>query len=159
MASSLSACCDSTRTWQSHFDEANVIFLGTCRDVSPNPIKGGLNILFEVDSSWKRRIEQVSTVHTNSEMQCGFPFRRGERYIVFGNKKHQAILTDACSPNVNITSETDFPPGLGQGFGPGRPEMARKMTLILIIMGALGMLFVAFVVLRKRIFGQKDAAT
>jgi hypothetical protein len=147
------ACtCDSTLTWDSHYDKANVILLGTCVDISPNAIKGGLNVVLQVDSSWKREIEKVTTVHTNSPNQCGFPFQRGQRYIVFGNKRHQTIETSACEPNQNFADNGLLTlRRLGQGHAPGREGFARNMNGVLILLGITGLLFLGFVVLRKHL--------
>lgn len=144
--------CDSTATWDAAFEKANVVILGTCMDVTPNTIKGGLNIVFQVDSSWKRGIEQVATVHTNSPNQCGYPFKRNQRYIVFANKRHQTVETSECQPNQLYEDNGLLTlRRLGQGFAPGREAMANKMVGLLIGLGVAGLAFLAFVVLRKKI--------
>lgn len=144
--------CDSTATWDSHLASANVVFLGTCMDVLPNALKGGLNIVFQVDSSWKRAIEQVTTVHTKSPNQCGYPFLKGERYIVFANKRHQTTETSICQPNQAYADNGLLTVRrLGAGFAPGRAGLASKMNLLLLGLGVLGLAFLGFVVLRKKI--------
>lgn len=144
--------CDSTKAWDGHLAEANVVFLGTCMDVLPNALKGGLNVVFQVDSSWKRATEQVTTVHTKSPNQCGFPFLKGRKYIVFANKKHQTTETSICQPNqVYDDNGLLTVRRLGQGFGPGRAALASKMNILLLVVGVLGLAFLGFVVLRKKI--------
>lgn len=148
--------CDASRTWQDDFEKANVVILATCVGQTSNAIKGGMNIVFQVDSSWKRKIEPVATIHTEASNQCGFPFKTGQTYLVFGNKRHQTIATTVCEHNQlasEVTPETWQ--NLGQGFGPGRPELGRQMNLILVIMGVASVLFVGLIVLRKRIFKKK----
>lgn len=148
--------CDTATTWEVAHAKANVVFLGTCVDVNPNTIKGGLNVVFQVDSSWKREIEPYATVHTTSPNQCGYPFQRGRKYIVFARKRHQTIETSECEPNQAYEDNALLTlHRLGQGYPPGRAGMAAKMSLILAALGALGLLFLAFVVLRKRIRKQK----
>jgi hypothetical protein len=153
MTAQASNCgCDSTATWESAKEKANVILLGTCIDVSPNTIKGGLNVVFQVDSSWKRDIEQVATIHTNSPNQCGYPFKRGECYIVFATKRHQTIETSACEPNQVYADRGAITlRKLGKGFAPGREGFAGKMNMMLIFLCVLGLLFLGFVVLRKHL--------
>lgn len=144
--------CDSTQTWDQSEEKANVIFLGTCMDVTPNALKGGLNILFQVDSSWKRDIELVTTVHTNSPNQCGYPFLKGKRYIVFANKQHQTEKTSQCEPNQLYDDNGILTlRRLGQGFPPGRPGGGTNLILLMSALGIAGLLFLAFVVLRKKI--------
>jgi hypothetical protein len=152
-ANAASNCgCDSTATWQDAYDKANIVFVGTCMDVIPNAIKGGLNILFQIDSSWKRTIEPVTTVHTNSSNQCGYPFERGERYIVFANKRHQTTMTSECEPNQLFDDNGILTlRRLGPGFAPGRGDLAGKMNWLLVGLAGAGLLFLAFVVLRKKI--------
>ena len=143
--------CDSTKTWDSAFEKANVIFLGTCMDITPNTIKGGLNVVFQVDSSWKRATERVTTVHTNSPNQCGYPFKRNERYIVFANKRHQTVESSECEPNQPFEDNGILTlRRLGQGFSPGREGMANQMIVLMLALGVAGLLFLGFVVLRKR---------
>jgi hypothetical protein len=160
-ANAASNCgCDSTATWQDAYDKANVVFVGTCMDVIPNAIKGGLNILFQIDSSWKRAIEPVTTVHTNSPNQCGYPFKAGERYIVFANKRHQTTQTTECEPNqLYDDNGILILRRLGKGFTPGRAGLASNMNWLLVGLAAAGMAFLAFVVLRKKIGGRKVAGS
>ncbi|MFN8398291.1 MAG: hypothetical protein U0176_27015 [Bacteroidia bacterium] len=147
--------CPPDSSWQSQYDRANVILLGTCIDITPNTHKGGLNVVFNVDSSWKRAIEPTTTVHTNSPTQCGYPFQRGHRYLVFANKLHQTIATSICEPNQPADQATQALQKLGPGQAPGRTELASRMNLTLIGLGVLGMLFLAFVVLRKKVMKPK----
>ena len=151
--------CDATATWDDAFAKANVIWLGTCMDVTPNPIKGGLNVIFQVDSSWKRAIEHIATVHTNSPNQCGYPFVAGERYIVFANKRHQTVMTSECEPNQLYADNGELTVRrLGIGFSPGRPDLESNMNLLLVALGLSGLLFLAFVVLRKKIMQPKPVS-
>jgi hypothetical protein len=143
--------CDSTATWDAAYDKANIIFLGTCMDITPNTIKGGLNVVFQVDSSWKRATEHVTTVHTNSPNQCGYPFKRNARYIVFANKRHQTVESSECEPNQLYEDNGILTlRRLGSGFTPGREDKANGMILLMLALGVSGLLFLGFVVLRKK---------
>lgn len=143
--------CEQPASFEQAYKKANIVFLGSCIDISPNAIKGGLNIVFQVDSSWKRGVEQITTVHTNSTNQCGYEFKQGSKYIVFGNKKHQTISSTSCEPN-QLFSEggAETLEKLGRGILPGRPELAWNLTLLLTGMGIAGLLFLAFVIFRKK---------
>ncbi len=144
--------CDTPASFDDAYQKANIVFVGTCMDVVTNPIKGGLNILFQVDSSWKRGIEKVATVHTNSPNQCGYDFHRNERYVVFANRHHQSITTSNCEPNQLFEEAGQATIArLGPATLPGRPEKAWNLILILGGLTLAGMLFLAFVVLRKKI--------
>lgn len=151
------ACdCDESKTLDDHIAKANVIVLGTCNNIISNPIKGGLNVSFQVDSSWVRAIEPNATFHTKPDNQCGFKFEVGKRYIIFGNKRHQTVETSICQPNQLFEEGGEaLMAKLGQGFTPGREAMAMRMNLILLCMGLGALLFIAFVVLRKRLFVKK----
>lgn len=144
--------CGPEMDFQQQVEQANVIVLGKVLKVTTNPIKGGLNIVFDVDSSWNRRIEHTATFHTNSAGQCGYRFEEGKQYLVFGKKRHQTIGTSICEPNLLYSEGGEgVVRRLGQGYAPGRPEMALKMNWILLALGLGGILLVAFVVLRKKI--------
>ena len=151
--------CELPLTLDDQFEAANIVILGTCIRVSTNAIKGDLNIAFAVDSSWKRAIEPVATVHTNPANQCGFPFEEGQRYLVFARKRHQTITTSVCElilPEGLRASATMEE--LGTGFSPGRPELARNMNLMILGLGIGSILLVAVIVLRKKVFGRSKAA-
>lgn len=151
-ANANSCGCDSTLTLPQHLEQSNVTILGTVISIATNPIKGGLNIVFDVDSSWKRAIEPVATIHTNFTGQCGFPFEEGKKYVVFARKRHQTVATSICEPNMAFEEGGEgLVRRLGQGFAPGRPEMAIRFNWILVGLGVGGLLLVAFVVLRKKI--------
>ena len=120
-------------------------------DITPNTIKGGLNVVFQVDSSWKRATEHVTTVHTNSPNQCGYPFKRNVRYIVFANKRHQTVESSECEPNQLYEDNGILTlRRLGAGFTPGREDKANGMILLMLALGVSGLLFLGFVVLRKK---------
>ena len=135
---------------------ANVVFVGTCLNISPNPIKGDYNIVFQVDSSWKRGIEHMATIHTPNT-SCNAQFEKGKRYLVYAMKKRQTIHTGACDHLTEF--DGTLPPqvkALGGAFLPGRPAFARSMVVLMLGLGLGGLALVAFVVLRKRIFKRKS---
>lgn len=154
------ACdCGPDKTIEEHISSANVIVLGTCNNIISNPIKGGLNVSFQVDSSWNRAIEHNATFHTKPNNQCGFDFKVGKRYIVFGKKRHQTVETSICQPNQLMDAEGEaLLAKLGKGFTPGREELAMQMNLLILCLGLGGLLLVAFVVLRKRLFVKKGTS-
>ena len=85
-----------------------------------------------------------------------YAFTKGKRYLIYANKFHQTIKTSVCEPNVLLAEgEGKYLPTLGKAFLPGRPDFARKMNLVLVGLGVGGLLFLAAVVLRKRIFKPK----
>lgn len=136
-------------------ERANIVFVGRCIDIATNPIKGDLNVVFEVDSSWKRAIEAVATVHTPTT-DCRYAFTKGQRYLIYANKFHQTLRTSVCEPNVALADgQTARVAGLGKAFLPGRPEFARQMNLLLIVLGVGGLVLLAFVVLRRKIFKRR----
>lgn len=149
------ACDCPTLPLDSAYARANVVFVGTCMNVAPNPIKGDFNIVFQVDSSWKRQIEPVATIHTPSS-NCRFDFKPGKKYLVVGYKRHQTIHTDACATTMLLPEVLPTELGaLGKAYQPGAREMIANMKWLLIALGAGGILFVALVVLRKRIWSAK----
>ncbi|MEM0999475.1 MAG: hypothetical protein AAGN35_20625 [Bacteroidota bacterium] len=150
-------CGCPTDNWEPAVEAANVIFVGTCIGVVTNPIKGGLNIVFQVDSSWKRTIEPNATIHTEATINCGFPFKKGRRYLVFGNKRHQTIESTRCEPNLAV-DEPEFGQRmaqLGNGFIPGERPIGKQMNLLILILGILSVVTVGFIVLRKSIFRKR----
>lgn len=154
---SAKACnCDSTMTFADHVAAADVIILGTVINIASNPIKGGRNVYVQVDSSWKRGIEISAVVHSEMTNQCGVDFVKGEKYLIFATKRHQTIYTSVCEPNQLYAEGGELSMKvLGKGFTPGRPELEFQMNLLLIGLGLGGLLFMAVIVLRKKIFPGK----
>jgi hypothetical protein len=154
---SMFACDCPEISMDSILARSNVVWVGTCMDVLPNPIKGDLNVVFQVDSSWKRQVEHVATIHTPNH-SCGFDFKPGEKYWVVGMKRHQTLYTESCMGNLILPASLPAElKNLGKAFLPGRPEFASRMNFLLLALGGGGLLFLAFVVLRKKIMSKKQS--
>lgn len=147
--------CKSIPPFEEALEASSVVFAGTVVNVSTNPHKSGLNIVFQIDSSWKRTIEEVVTLHTGSSVQGGYPFSKGERYLVFARKKFQSLKVGGCSRTSAWNDSPDDLQRLGAGLPTGQSPGMQKMIILVGVLGIVGLLFVGFVVLRKRIFGKK----
>ena len=147
--------CPQIPDFEEAYEAASVVFAGRVVNVSTNPHKTGLNIVFQIDSSWKRTIEEVVTLNTGSSVQGGYPFRMGERFLVFARKKFQSLKVGGCSRTAAWADAGEDLDRLGPAMLPGQSPGMKKMIVLVGILGILGLLFVAFVVLRKRIFGRK----
>ena len=151
---SASCPCDSVAGIESAFESSNVIFLGKPASIIPNWMSGGMKITFNVEKSWKRGIEKFFTLNVPEPANCGIQFLENENYLVFVNKVF-AYQTDSCSRTklaVSAASDIAF---LGKSIPAGRNSSLTKWIYILGGLVFAGVLFMAFVVFRKKIFPVK----
>lgn len=134
---------------------ADIIFVGKVIRVNTNWMSGGMKFTFEVEQYWKHRVDQYFVVNSGwEERECGYLFESGKRYLVFAKKKFSA-KTDRCAGNLLLEEATPIPAVLGPGNPPSSSPALPGMYLTLAVTGLLSVLFVAFVVLRKRLFHKK----
>ncbi len=149
------AACDcDTLKFESALARANVIFSGRAEEVTTNWVSGGGKVTFRIDSSWKRIIPEYFTVNSLSPDQCGIDFREGVDYLVFVMKDF-SYKTDRCSRSKLTSSASADLAMLGPGIPPGEVPETRKTIFMMSLAVLLSLLFVAFVVLRKRVFRKK----
>ena len=67
--------CDSMLSLQQQIDQADIIFSGTCIFVNSNWIAGGQKFVFEVEQTWKKRIDSLYIVNTKWEQEGGLYLR------------------------------------------------------------------------------------
>lgn len=153
----LQACpCEETPAFEEALKEANVVVRGTVLDVTTNPINTGLKVTLKVNRSWKRTIEHTVTISTPTPAQCGYDFRIGETYLVYVNKKFNLKTSSCDRTRALIQADSDLEL-LGEGYAPSASPGAKLFSILMLVMTLLGLLFVAFVVLRKRIFKRAAA--
>ena len=146
--------CDSLPTIQSAFNSANVVFLGAPASIIPNWISGGMKVTFKVEESWKRNIEKYFTLNVPEPANCGIAFDTDKKYLVFVSKNH-AYFTDSCSRTQlleNAKADLSF---LGKSIQPGVDSSPKTAMYLMGGLVLAGMAFVAFVVLRKKIFSAR----
>ena len=85
--------------------ETDVVFAGKVVAIKPaTPGQGRwTKVTFEVSDTWKGTDgdgQLVVTTASDSAM-CGYPFKAGERYVVFANRRPQSdeLTTSLCSLN------------------------------------------------------------
>lgn len=147
--------CESPATPQAAIDGADIVFSGRVIQVTTNWMSGGMKFTFEVEECWKNRVDRYFFVNSGWESKdCGYLFEEGKEYLVFVHKKFTA-KTDRCSGNQLLDAATEALAELGPGQPPSQSPNLPGMYLTLVIMGIASLLFVAFIVLRKRIFAPK----
>lgn len=142
--------CTEKRSFEDAFETANLIFVGEVSGEQTNPNKSGWLITFRQDSSWKRPVEKYPQIFTEYVTACGYPFKRGVKYLIFVEKGHNSLFTTICEPNAPLYQAAGMIEKLGPGIAPDRTPGTGKLPFILTGMVLAGMIFLAFVVLRKR---------
>ena len=151
------ACDCPELTFEESFENANVVFKGTVAEVATNWVSGGLKITFSVEKSWKRSVENYTTINTPVSNNCGYPFVQGETYIVWVNKKF-SLQTTACERTQPWVDAGEDIEKLGAGISSGTSEQAKTLILMTSVLVIGGFLFLGIVIFRKKIFksGSKD---
>jgi hypothetical protein len=79
-------------------------------------------VRFRVLGSWKGASVETIEVRTGvSDADCGFPFQRGESYLVFARSEGDALSTSTCSRTATI--EDAIHDLVSLGASPWTPEM------------------------------------
>ena len=101
---------------QSYF-EADSVFLGTVRSISAAPqpsLPQMLRVEFaDVQSGDGRRQPVVSVLTPDNDAECGYPFRMGERYVVYGNRKGggndlQVVSCSRTQPLASAAADLNY---------------------------------------------------
>ena len=104
-ASAAFACeCDRNGPPCESYFESDSVFVGTVRTISPEPQSSRrlVRVAFEnIEGPDGRSLPALSVLTSDTEAECGYPFRAGERYVVYANR--QAGRTDL---HVTLCSRT-----------------------------------------------------
>ncbi len=139
--------CDSLLP-KAAFVQADLVVLGKCVFVNTNWMSGGMKYTFEVVNTWKRHTDQLFVVNSPFPQDCGGQFEVGKEYVVFVEKSFTP-KTNACMGN-QLANQIDTS-AFGEPLFPQTSAMANMMIWTISGLALLAGLFVAFVVLRKRI--------
>ncbi|MEM8897803.1 MAG: hypothetical protein AAGC85_06845 [Bacteroidota bacterium] len=149
---SIYACeCTEPEDLQSRYDQADYVFTGTVVGLNTNWISGGWKFSFKVEQSWKKSTSDFLIINTGWEDQdCGYIFEEGESYLVYVTRKFTP-KTRQCVGNMRKSEAAEVLAWLGEGQAPERNSMAPAMFWIVGALGALSVIFIAFVVLKNKI--------
>lgn len=142
--------CIPPQNAQEAIAEANLIFVGKCIQSETNWMSGGWKFSFEVKETWKKGADRFMIINTGWEEQdCGYIFEKDSTYLVYAVKKF-TLKTDQCKGNKLLSEAKEDLQLLGQGDPPRQSSMVTMMYWTIGILGAISILFVAAIVLRKR---------
>ena len=92
------------------FTAASAVFSGKVVEItegessSPIDLKQ-LTVKFRVEKSWKLvRQPEVMVLTVNMTNLCGFPFKVGESYLVYGRGGNNLFGTDICTRTTGLMS-------------------------------------------------------
>ncbi len=145
----LACVCPDSLTHTQYHENADLIIQGIAVRVTTNWMSGGWKYTFKVSQSWKRSTDQVLFINSPWEKDCGFIFKEGLEYLVYINKGF-TMKTFQCSGNVLLSEADTQLVSLGKGITPKRSPQVAYMYWTVSILAALGLIFIGFVVLKKR---------
>lgn len=141
-------CPDSLEV-SHYYNQADLVVQGTVVRVTTNWMSGGWKYTFKVSQSWKRPTDDVLFVNSPWEKDCGYIFNEGDEYLVYITKGF-TMKTFQCSGNILVSQANKHHQYLGQGFPPEPSSQITFMYWTISIMVGLSMVFLGFIVLKKR---------
>jgi hypothetical protein len=106
-------------------EQSAAVFSGKVLDVRRSPKGAGLftrvEAVFEVERAWKGVGERTISVFTSSQSSaCGYGFKKGEAYLVYGSKDGEGrLITSICSRTRRLKDAGDDVKELGEGRAVG----------------------------------------
>jgi len=86
------------------FSSANTVFVGTVVSVEERPGTKSYRTrwaTFAIEKLWKGPLAKERVVWTT--IPCGFRFKPGERYLIYGTRYHGTLYADRCNRSVFVT--------------------------------------------------------
>ena len=96
------------------FTSASAVFSGKVLKITEGesavPASGvkELTVKFRVEKSWKLvSRDEVMVLTVNTGNLCGFTFKEGERYLVYGRGGGNKFMTDICTRTTGLIGATE----------------------------------------------------
>ena len=93
-----------------YYKRASVVFSGKVVKIDRKPNNNFVKVAFNVEKSWKRVLEnEVIVTTTNSDEDCGYSFKVGEKYLVYAyvDKNINELATTICTRTSLLNSNKD----------------------------------------------------
>ena len=113
--------CMPFKNASKELEQSAAVFSGKVLAVKGNEQQGGfytsVEVVLEVDRSWKGIEEKTVSVFTSSQSSaCGYGFKKGEEYLVYASKTTEGRLTTSiCTRTRRIKEADDDLKELGEG--------------------------------------------
>lgn len=92
------------------YKRASVVFSGKVIKIDKKPNNNFVKVTFNIEKSWKRVLEnEVILTTTNSDEDCGYSFKVGEKYLVYAyvGKNINELATTICTRTSLLNSNKD----------------------------------------------------
>jgi Cna protein B-type domain. len=92
-----------------YYQKSENIFVGLADEVEVDRAKGLMKVTFAVERSIRGTNQATAEVFTSaSEASCGYPFKQGERYFVYGRKGSDGNFHESlCGPTTLLKDAED----------------------------------------------------
>ncbi|MBB6345904.1 hypothetical protein ACWGH8_29370 [Nonomuraea muscovyensis] len=102
------ACSCARLTPKQRVAGAAAVFTGTVTEVRlVEPVEDGGKVTATLRADQVYKGEIALSAEVSSRVQgpaCGFPFRTGERYLIFAHAEGEALTTSSCSGNLTVAA-------------------------------------------------------
>lgn len=141
--------CDPSTSIQEQIDQADIIFSGTCIFVNSNWISGGQKYVFQVNQTWKRRVDSLYIVNSKWLHDGGYVFEKDQEYLVYVDKGFTP-KTNLCMGNKLLAEAEADLQLLGEGQAPAKASNISLMIWTVSLLGLLSFLILGFILLGNR---------
>jgi hypothetical protein len=91
------------------YTRASAVFSGKVIKIDKKPNNNFIKITFKVGKFWKRTLEnEVVVTTTNSDEDCGYNFKVGEKYLVYAYGDKDGLNADICNRTSLLKSNKDI---------------------------------------------------
>lgn len=92
-----------------YYQRSENIFIGLAEKIEIDKEIGSMKVTFSVEKSIRGTNEQIVEVFTSSNTaSCGYPFKQGEHYFVYGRKNSDGKYHESlCGPTVLLKNAED----------------------------------------------------
>ena len=148
------ACsCIPPGTPLEEMEKSDAVFSGKVVTIGQDA--NGYVVTFEVERAWKGVSAPTVRVRTAMDSAaCGFPFVRGEKYLVYAYDSEGSLSAGLCSRTATLADAAEDVKALGPGTAIGGSQTGSKGmdagTLIAIGAVILGIVLLAYVAISRK---------
>ena len=132
---------------------SDFVFSGWVTDITRNgdPVYSSLLVDMSTAHWWKGEdVSEVVIETTASSASCGFPFREGEAYLVYGYYQGDQLLTNLCTRTARLEDAVDDVLALGPYDSEERDSPRCGGPTAAVVLQTFVFMFIGMFLLRRK---------
>lgn len=101
----LACSCRPYESTEHAFRQADVVFVGRVANLTSFDVESQTSTRAEltVRKIWKGEGREITVLTAGSTAACGFPFEKGQQYLIFAYDTGENVSTNLCSGSKNLS--------------------------------------------------------